>query len=311
MAEEITRAKLIPVSGKNNTPDMNKAVEVQINPTSLKVALSNTLKTGKKGKSKKAAQYVDKSSSNLTVELIFDTSRDDTDVRLKTKKIAAEFMDTTPKKGSKKLSTPSRCKFQWGAFAFVGMIQSFDETLDFFSSEGTPLRSTVSLKLTEDNFQFLTNKANQTAKQTPTLTSTGNQKKPNKNSDKDGGAGKKHVVDANKEADKPEKEWRDTALYNGEESPRFPSGSALSVPNQSVAESISLSTGTSASVAASAGSTGFKFGASASLGTRIEGAFSGQVKENINKGLVTIRPGTETSLKLDGYGSRIRIGKDI
>ena len=41
---ELERAKLIPVSGNNDTPDLENAIDVQFNPISLKVTLSNTLK---------------------------------------------------------------------------------------------------------------------------------------------------------------------------------------------------------------------------------------------------------------------------
>lgn len=297
MADELTRAKLIPVTGTNDTPDMENAISVQFNPTSLKVGLSNTLKAGKRGSSSKAAQFVDKSSSNLTVELIFDTTLEDTDVRVQTKKIAEKFMK--PIEAGNKLKAPTRCRFQWGAFAFVGMVQSFDETVDFFSPQGTPLRATVSLKLTEDKFQFITEAAAKTAKTTPTLTSTGNQ---------DGGnTGGKNVGDANKQAGMPEKDWRDTALYNGIESPRFPDVSALSVPKMSIDASISASVGLSTSMGASAGTTGFSYGASASLGTKIDGAFSSQVTgSNVTGTTLDISKGK--LLATAGASGKIRVG---
>jgi len=39
--------------------------------------------------------------------------------------------------------------FGWGTFIFCGQIQSMTETLDFFSEDGVPLRSTVKLTMTE------------------------------------------------------------------------------------------------------------------------------------------------------------------
>ena len=71
---DLERAKLIPVSGTNNTPDMDNAVDVQFNPVTLRVNLSNTLKANQSQGNSRAAQFVDKSSSTLTVELIFDTT---------------------------------------------------------------------------------------------------------------------------------------------------------------------------------------------------------------------------------------------
>lgn len=154
----IERGKLIPVNGENDSPDLENAVDVQFNPTTLKVSLSNTLKQNERNGSSRSAQFVDKSSSNLTVELIFDTTyieqpgntqsgsqqassagssqsqdavEQGADVRLQTKKIADTFIK--PVAEGENLRAPKRCLFQWGAFEFLGMVQSFDETLDFFS----------------------------------------------------------------------------------------------------------------------------------------------------------------------------------
>src|SRR5262245_58932695 len=80
-----------------------QAITVDFNPSTLKVSLSNTLGENKKEGNSRAAQYIDKSSSSLTVELIFDTSDYDvdkpggpdpnaTDVRLRARKIARTFM---------------------------------------------------------------------------------------------------------------------------------------------------------------------------------------------------------------------------
>jgi hypothetical protein len=276
---EPTKAKLFPVEGPADKGDPATAIDVQFNPTTLKVSLSNSLKANEKSENTSAAQYVDKSASSLTVELLFDTSIEDEDVRAKTRAIAEAFMKPI-ESGDKQLA-PKRCLFQWGAFEFVGLMQSFDETLDFFSPQGTPLRSTVALKLSEDRYQFRQGEAKKTERQTPKL----------------GTAGAGGVGDANKQAGRDEKAWRDTAMYNGLESPRLPAGSSLSVPGVSAGAAMGVGAGLSAGagVGASAGIAGglsagvsggirgpkadiappgFSYGASASLGTAIPGAFS-------------------------------------
>jgi len=275
---EPTHAKLFPVDGPADKGDPATAIDVQFNPNTLKVSLSNSLKANDKSENTSAAQYVDKSASNLQVELVFDTSIEDEDVRGRTKAIAEAFMKPV-ESGDKKLA-PKRCLFQWGAFEFVGLMQSFDETLDFFSPEGTPLRSTLSLKLTEDRYQFRQGEARKSNRETPTLTASG----------------ASGVADANKQAGKDEKAWRDTALYNGLESPRLAAGVAVSVPGISVGASTGVGVGASAGAGASLGASaslgdgmvaseagvkadiakpGFSFGASTSLGTAIPGAFDG------------------------------------
>lgn len=326
----IERGKLIPVSGDNDSPELENAVDVQFNPASLKVSLSNTLKENARNGNSRSAQFVDKSSSNLTIELVFDTTFIDSantgggdqaassagsnsrsapaieqgsDVRLQTKKIADTFIK--PVAEGDKLKAPKRCLFQWGAFEFLGLVQSFDETLDFFSPEGRPLRATVALKLSEDRYQFRNRDVEQAARNTPSLSSTGAGPVPGGSGD---GAGN----------------WRDTSMFNGIEAPRMPSLSALAVPKLSIDASLGISGGAgfgvgagvdiaggvsfnvSASVSATAGvggglagggatvggsaankgsakaakqpvpppSPAFKFGHSGSLGTGIEGAFS-------------------------------------
>ncbi|MDT4290091.1 hypothetical protein RO575_11025 [Methylomonas sp. MO1] len=331
----IERGKLIPVNGDNDSPDLDNAIDVQFNPSSLKVSLANTLKENARNGNSRAAQFVDKSSSNLTIELIFDTTyieapgggegggqtassagsnssskkaiEQGSDVRLETKKIADTFIK--PVEDGKKMKAPKRCLFQWGAFEFLGLVQSFDETLDFFSPEGRPLRATVSLKLSEDRYQFRNRAVEQAARNTPSLSSTG--------AGPQGGSGQ-NAAPVPGGSGEGAGNWRDTSLFNGIESPRMPSLSVVAVPSLSLSASVgisggmgfglsagvNISGGISANVSASltasvsvgggavAGSTNsaggakaapqvvppaspaFKFGNSASLGTGIEGAFN-------------------------------------
>ncbi len=312
------RAKLIPVSGNSDNPDLSEAVDVQFNPATLKVSLSNTLKESQRGGNSRSSQFVDKSSSSLTVELIFDTTYIDdtaaeeytrraenegrtrntfevgTDVRQITKRIGDKFIKPVP--SGNRLKAPSRCLFQWGAFEFLGLIESFEETLDFFSPEGHPLRATVSLKLSEDRYQFRNREVDQATRETPTLTSTGN------NTSNQGGGSESNQDTSPVPGGSDDKagNWRDTSMYNGVENPRLPSASMLAVPKVSVSASVKVNAGISGGFSATAGvssslsaSVGigasaqsgvsasasftplaFKFGASASLGTGIEGAFS-------------------------------------
>lgn len=244
---DIEKAKLFDVTGPAERPRQSGAgIAVQFNPSSLKVTLANSIKENERSGNSRATQYVDKSSSSLSVELIFDTTLEwqaatgtapdkHKDVRLLTKAIAEAYMHQTHV--GDKHSPPKRCMLVWGTFAFVGVMESFDETLDFFAPEGTPLRATVSLKITESRFQFITKEAQAASRDTPQL-----------------GSG----------SDPVEPDWRDTAMYNGEQSPRMPSASSMSLPSASA----------SASFSAGISKPSFSVGASASIGTGIPGAFS-------------------------------------
>ncbi|WP_367156132.1 hypothetical protein [Methylomonas sp. HYX-M1] len=244
----IERGKLIPVSGDNDSPDLDNAIDVQFNPVSLKVSLSNTLKENARNGNSRSAQFVDKSSSTLSIELMFDTTyiephnssaqgagdpsassgsgggdktiEQGSDVRLQTKKIAEAFIK--PIAEGDKLKAPKRCLFQWGAFEFLGLVQSFDETLDFFSPEGRPLRATVSLKLSEDRYQFRNREVEQAERDTPSLSPAGAGPVPGGSGDQAGN-------------------WRDNSLYNGIESPRLPEAPVLALPKIGIDAAIGFS----------------------------------------------------------------------
>lgn len=214
---DVEHAQLVPVTGSSDTPDLDGAIPVQFNPTSLRVTLTNTLKASERDGSDRAAQYVDKSSSTLNVELIFDTSMPGTDVREKTRAIAVKFLK--PVGEGERMEAPSRCLFQWGAFEFVGLIASLNENLEFFSPEGTPLRSSVSLQLSEDRFQFRSAEARAAERSTPTFGAAGGS-----------GQAARPVHQANAASGGDPRDWRRTALLNGVENPRLPQGGALAVP---------------------------------------------------------------------------------
>jgi Contractile injection system tube protein len=131
------RAKLIPVKGP-----ASEAIEVHFNPTSLQIAITNNLK--EKGDGNAKTQYVEKSSAKLTLDLIFDTTVTGGDVRVETGKVAKLM---APGKGNKQGKPATIVRFEWGTFTFQGLIESYKETIDFFSSNGIPLRASLNLTL--------------------------------------------------------------------------------------------------------------------------------------------------------------------
>ena len=124
-------------------------IHVHFNPVSLQYRVSNTLlpnpsATGASGNPEQTKQYLTGSSATLTLELSFDSTDSGRDVRDTTSRIA-EFM--RPKKDN----TAAVVLFSWGSFQFQGMFSSYQETLDFFSPEGVPLRAAVSISMDEQN----------------------------------------------------------------------------------------------------------------------------------------------------------------
>lgn len=117
------------------TPSTGDPITVHFNPTSLDYTITNTLKN--QGSSGTSKQYVSQSTGKLTMELVFDTTNSGQDVRKDTDKIA-RFMEPVNK-------VPPTVTFQWGAYKFEGMVESYKEKLDFFAPNGVPLRAAINL----------------------------------------------------------------------------------------------------------------------------------------------------------------------
>ena len=158
MPEPVTlaRAKLSEIEladGDHDAREVNPDADltVQFNPETLKITYSNTMQ-GDDQAGGSAVQFVSKSSTKLAVELWFDASvlTDIKDVRELTKKVN-HFV--TPKTQGEGLAPPA-IRFLWGSVLFEGVMESMDETLEFFSAEGRPLRARVSVVITSQEIQF-------------------------------------------------------------------------------------------------------------------------------------------------------------
>jgi Contractile injection system tube protein len=110
--------------------------DVHFNPASLKLAVSNTIPDEGGGSQTKA-----KSASKLDLELVFDSTEDGKDVRETSNKLKALGFLTESTKALPKVV------FEWGTFAFTGVIESLNETFEFFSGQGVPLRETMAVSM--------------------------------------------------------------------------------------------------------------------------------------------------------------------
>jgi hypothetical protein len=141
-----TRASFKPLNG----PEANQPFAVHFNPTTLQISIANTLEDKGQGKEKK--QYVTKSSAKLSMDLIYDSTHDGTDVRLQTGKIA-KLMEPAKREGDN-AAPPSVVLFEWGTFKFQGLVESYKETIDFFAPTGVPLRASINLTLASQDKVF-------------------------------------------------------------------------------------------------------------------------------------------------------------
>ena len=154
----VKQARLIPLR-PNGNPDKSKEILVHFNPQSLRVSHRAEGQSARgQGRSSRRNRTVAAStnhsttfSGTLSVELLFDNTRSGEDVQAITLKII-EFVKPGPSNRSAGRNNPTvktRVLFQYGTFLFRGTVDSVDETLDFFSEEGVPLRATVALSMTQ------------------------------------------------------------------------------------------------------------------------------------------------------------------
>lgn len=124
--------------------DREESFAVHFNPDSLQYTISNKMKNTGSGNS--AKQYVDASTGKLSMELIFDTTDTGEDVRLHSGRVA-RLMEPGGND-----NVPPVVEFEWGLYSFAGMMEKYKETIDFFSSQGVPLRARINLTLaSQDN----------------------------------------------------------------------------------------------------------------------------------------------------------------
>lgn len=157
---ELEKAKIQPVQADRNNSPAGDEFDVQFNPTSLKLRLTNQSEGGD-SRARQRRQHTSSGSTTLTMELVFD-SADETggdagapqpvSVRHKTGQLE-QFVVPREEGGE----TPPRMKFSWNELVVVGIVESLDITFDLFAPSGEPLRAKVSLAIKEQEpkYQFL------------------------------------------------------------------------------------------------------------------------------------------------------------
>lgn len=144
---------------------LDKSIEVQFNPESLKVSLTNQ-KSNDDQRGGSSTQYVGQGTSKLSFDLWFDVSAPPprrtgadgtvdtsavTDVRRLSREVGY-FMEPRRQDDGKYIAPGVR--FSWGSFRFDGTMESLNETLDFFSADGRPLRAQISVTLSQQQIVF-------------------------------------------------------------------------------------------------------------------------------------------------------------
>jgi Contractile injection system tube protein len=139
----------------------DKTVTVQFNPETLKVSFANQIQTPSGSGNQSgtpARQFVGAGTTKLALQLWFDvTALEDgentiDDVRKLTQKVAYFI---TPKPEGEK-TVPPAVRFLWGSFQFDGLMDSLEESLEFFSNDGRPLRASMSMTLSQQKIKAFT-----------------------------------------------------------------------------------------------------------------------------------------------------------
>jgi hypothetical protein len=146
-----------------------KSASVQFNPETLKVSYANQLAQssgggaggGESGGSKSAPagsqsggasrQYVGAGTTKLALQLWFDVTGPDggdlADVTKLTDKVS--YFMNPQKLGDNGELLPPNVRFRWGAFKFDGTFDSLEESFEFFSGDGRPLRAQISFTMSQ------------------------------------------------------------------------------------------------------------------------------------------------------------------
>jgi len=242
----LAKAKLIELDQSfSKEKDGGQHVEVQFNPESLKVTFANQLvqpQGGDQAAGNAGRQFVGAGTTKLALTLWFDVTAMEKDavddVRRLTQKVVY-FM--TPQKSDadpKRLSPPG-IRFQWGSFLFDGMVEALEETLEFFSPDGKPLRANVSMTLSQQKILEASFK--------------GDGKVPSKPGQAPLKAAKQGDSLQNMAGQNGKGDWQGIAAANGIEDPlRMPAGALVDLnASVSVGGSAGASVGGSVSIGAS------------------------------------------------------------
>ncbi len=154
------KAEMIELDANFEVKSGGKSVTVQFNPETLKVSFANQLVQPNSGggggtgdqSGPASRQFVGAGTTKLALQLWFDVGAQSSeagsrvvDVRELTKNVAYFI---TPKREGEHFIPPG-VRFQWGSFHFDGFMDSLDESLEFFSDEGVPLRANVTIAMSQ------------------------------------------------------------------------------------------------------------------------------------------------------------------
>ena len=153
----LAKATLVAISADAHPTEQGTPIEVQFNPTSMRLAMTNSIDVGS-ARGREAARHLETSATTLSLDLVFDTadqaSADGEAVNVRDLSKGVSRFVLPEVQGSRK-QAPPRVRFAWGTFVFDGVMSQLTEDIDLFSETGVPLRSKVSIAVKEQNPEFI------------------------------------------------------------------------------------------------------------------------------------------------------------
>jgi len=162
----LAKAKLFELDA-NSRPKSGATphLEVQFNPETLKVSYQNQVQQpgqssggGAGGGAQSSTQFVGRGTSKLNVQLWFDVTGElpsaetsQTDVRQLTRKVIYFLQPSAGPNNTP--GAPPKLRFEWGSFRFDGALESVEESLEFFSADGVPLRANLTLSVSRQDVE--------------------------------------------------------------------------------------------------------------------------------------------------------------
>ena len=165
-SQPLVKAKLLELDvAMKDEQSGGTQVTVQFNPETLKVSFTNQVGSaaGRRDESSASAQQAPPTgTAKLSVQLWFDVTaplpaaqQGTDDVRKLTKELI-HFVTPRERSTADAPTAPPGVRFVWGSFRFDGLVDSLEESLEFFSPEGRPLRAGVTLSITQTQTQKVT-----------------------------------------------------------------------------------------------------------------------------------------------------------
>lgn len=151
----LVKATLRELPATEGAPPIGDPVNVQFNPTTLRVQISNKSAGGQQAGSQ-ARQRPGTGEMTVNFDLVFDTADEGTTtapVPVTRKTMTVEKF-VRPRGSAPNQQTPPRVEFRWGTFVVQGVMESANIDLDLFAADGTPLRAKVAVSIKGQNPEY-------------------------------------------------------------------------------------------------------------------------------------------------------------